>query len=146
MPPKRLFLDQRLYVRLSTIPNAGKGLFTNKPIPAGALIGEYKGTILPLSAMYDTSADRDYYVQTLTVPGYPAAIIDGKTMDNKMRWINDPRYDKPRLNAKMVQGLHGKVYVRAIRHIKAGEEILMAYEEDYWKAEEQAALNKWLDY
>jgi hypothetical protein len=107
MPPKRVFLDERLYVQVSTIPGAGKGLFTVRPIPPGAIIGEYTGTILPLSAMYDKSADRNYYVQTL--PYFkesefhkgmticvPSSIIDGKTMDNKMRWINDARYDKVR--------------------------------------------------
>src|SRR5690606_8087854 len=36
-------LEKQLYVKKSTIPNAGKGLFTKKFIPKGTLIVEYKG-------------------------------------------------------------------------------------------------------
>lgn len=157
MPPKRLFLDKRLYVQVSTIPNAGKGLFTLTPIPAGAVIGEYTGRFLPLSAMYDTSLDRTYFLEMLPyfktsknfsghVVSLPRMIMDGKDMDNKMRWINDPRYDKPRLNAEVKQTLDGVLLVLALKDIKAGEEILMSYGDEYWKEEEQAALRKLLVY
>lgn len=150
MPPKRQFLDQRLYVQVSTIPKAGKGLFTRTPIPAGSVIGEYTGEMLPISVLNDKTTDRTYYVETLhyfTKEGaVPGAIIDGKTMDNKMRWINDPRYDKARTNAQMKQNGEGRLFVYSTRPIKAGEEILMSYGEHYWKEEEAAQLNKLLDY
>ena len=37
------FLEKQLYVKKSTLPNAGKGLFTKKLIPKGTRIVEYKG-------------------------------------------------------------------------------------------------------
>lgn len=157
MPPKRVFLDQRLYVQVSTIPKAGKGLFTLTPIHAGTVIGQYTGEILPLSAMDNKAADRTYYIETLPYVArlllfgghpvsVPGSIIDGKSMDNKMRWINDPRYDKARINAEMKQDGNGRVFVYSRRLIKPGEEILMSYGEHYWKEEEAAQLNKLLDY
>ena len=156
MPPKRQFLDHRLYVQVSTIPNAGKGLFTLTPIHAGTVIGQYTGEELPLSAMDNKAADKTYYVQAMpyfkwsstwggliSAPGF---IMDGKSMDNKMRWINDPRYQKARINAEMKQDGNGRLFVYSTRLIKPGEEILMSYGEHYWKEEEQAQLNKWLVY
>jgi hypothetical protein len=50
MPPKRIILDERLYVQVSTIPGAGQGLFTLVPIRSGAVIGEYVGETLPFWA------------------------------------------------------------------------------------------------
>jgi SET domain-containing protein len=156
MPPKRQFLDQRLYVQVSTIPNAGKGLFTLIPIHAGTVIGQYVGEELPLSAMSNKTMDKTYFIETMpyfkwspmfgSTISVPAAILDGKTMDNKMRWINDPRYDKARINAEMKQDGNGRVFVYSKRLIKPGEEILMSYGRHYWKEEEQAQLNKWLVY
>lgn len=152
MPPKRMLLDERLYVQISTIPNAGKGLFALVRIPSASIIGDYIGETLPLSSMHDTTLDRDYFIQTLPYYHltekryYAACIIDGKTRLNKMRWINDPRYDKARRNAIVKQTGDGRLIVVALRSIRPGEEILMSYGEDYWKAEEQASLNKWLDY
>jgi SET domain-containing protein len=152
MPPKRIILDDRLYVQASTIPNAGKGLFALKRIAANNIIGEYVGVQLPVSASFDTSLDRSYFMQTL--PYYDrgngakifAFIIDGKQMDNKMRWINDPRYDKARLNAIAKQTGEGRLFVYSLRAIHPGEEILMNYGADYWKAEEAKQLSIWLDY
>ena len=154
MPPKRQFLDHRLYVQVSTIPKAGKGLFTLTPIHAGTVIGQYTGEELPVSVLQDKNVDKTYFVETLhhyakrdgIVVVVPGAIIDGKSMDNKMRWINDPRYQKARINAEMKQDGNGRLFVYSTRLIKPGEEILMSYGEHYWKEEEQAQLNKWLVY
>jgi hypothetical protein len=38
-------LEKNLFVKKSTLPNAGKGLFTKVAIPKGTLIVEYKGKI-----------------------------------------------------------------------------------------------------
>src|SRR3954470_15628228 len=38
-------LEKQLFVKNSTIPNSGKGLFTKKFIPKGTRIVEYKGKI-----------------------------------------------------------------------------------------------------
>lgn len=146
MPPKRVFLDDRLYVQCSTIPNAGKGLFARKIIRAGSFIGKYIGDVItdPLAT------DSDYLIETLPYidangKRIEAAFICGKRLDNKMRWINDPRYDKRRINARTVQTHLGEVEVHSTRTIRYGEEILMSYGEAYWKEEEARKLRLFTD-
>ncbi|PZR24775.1 MAG: SET domain-containing protein-lysine N-methyltransferase, partial [Azospira oryzae] len=39
-------LEKHLYVKKSTLPGAGKGLFTKVFIPKGTRIIEYKGEVL----------------------------------------------------------------------------------------------------
>lgn len=134
MPPKRIILDERLYVQVSTIKGAGKGLFALRRIPAGVIIGEYVGDDIHATGLaplgddtYFIRAPSFYCLRCKTV--HDSRLIDGKTMDNKMRWINDPRYDKARRNAEMRITEVGKVIVVALRSIRPGEEILMTYGE-----------------
>ena len=59
------FLEKHLYVKKSTLPNAGKGLFTKKLIPKGTRIVEYKGRT---RSWKEVQADQDespyiYYVK-----------------------------------------------------------------------------------
>ncbi|NJL70502.1 MAG: SET domain-containing protein [Candidatus Competibacteraceae bacterium] len=140
MPPKRQLLNDTfygLYVQVSTIPNAGKGLFARKFIPAGSLIGKYRGDYLAKDITYEQYASgkrehikkrewRDYFVHTMH-----DQLLDGRRMDNHMRWINDPR-NEHRYNATMTQGKARRILVRATRDIQPGEEIFMCYGEHYW--------------
>jgi len=121
MPPKRIILDERLYVQVSTIKGAGKGLFA---------LREYVGDDTDQTGCdptYFVRAPSFYCLRCKTI--HNSRLIDGKTMDNKMRWINDPRYDKARRNAEMRITEVGKVIVVALRSIRPGEEILMTYGE-----------------
>jgi hypothetical protein len=38
-------LEKKLFIKKSTVPKAGKGLFTSVDIPKGTLIIQYKGDI-----------------------------------------------------------------------------------------------------
>jgi len=141
MEPPRTILDSKLYVAPSTIPAAGNGLFARRKIKTGDYIGDYTGEKLPLAAREDKSRDRDYFVETMD--GF---IIDGKDMNNKMRWINDPRHSKHLLNAEFQQRGDGTVSVRATRIIPKDREIFICYGDMYWKAADQERLKKWLSY
>jgi SET domain-containing protein len=147
MPPKRIILDDKLYVQRSGIEKAGKGLFARKRIPKGACIGKYLGDVVTDL----TACDKDYIIETMPYfdmngKEIGPKMLCGKRMDNKMRWINDPRYDRSKINAVTIQTYLGEVEVRAKREIKPAEEIFMSYGEHYWKEEEAKRLRMWLDY
>jgi uncharacterized protein len=55
-------LDKNLFVKKSTIPGAGKGLFTKVLIPKGTRITEYKGEVLTWKEVEQMADDRNGYV------------------------------------------------------------------------------------
>lgn len=141
MPPKRFLDDEkRFYLGTSGIPGAGAGLFSNRKIRIGELIGVYAGDILPWGAGNDKSRDRTYFmgVEPLVegadfTEGF---IIDGK---NYTKRINDASRGRAfhnfKNNAKAT--LCGiEVLIRATRVIRKGEEIFMAYGDQYWKEDD----------
>src|SRR4051794_6133806 len=80
-------LEKTLVVRKSTIPGAGKGLFTKKPIAKGTRIVEYKGRISTWKEAGRRSNEsgyiyyipRNHVIDALT---YPSALA---------RYANDAR-------------------------------------------------------
>lgn len=125
-------LEKQLYVKKSTIPNAGKGLFTKKFIPKGTLIVEYKGKRSTWKDVKDEDGKNGYifYINRNNV-------ING--LPNKKalaRYANDARglvRVKGVLNNcdYTVEGI--RAYIEAKRDIPAGSEILVDYGKDYWK-------------
>jgi SET domain-containing protein len=53
-------LEKQLYVKRSTIPDSGKGLFTRKFIPKGTRIVEYKGKITKWKDVVDEDGKNGY--------------------------------------------------------------------------------------
>ena len=53
-------LEAQLRVKRSTLPNAGKGLFTTRPIARGEKIVEYKGTITTWKGADNKDCDNGY--------------------------------------------------------------------------------------
>lgn len=124
-------LEKQLLVKKSTLPGAGKGLFTKKPIPKGTRIVEYKGKI---TTWKDVSADEKenlyiYYVKRHHV-------IDALPVKTALaRYANDAR------GIKRVKGLTNnaayveeglKVYIESTKDIPAGAEVLVSYGKEYW--------------
>lgn len=122
-----------LYVKKSTLPGAGKGLFTKLFIRKGTIITEYKGKITSWE-----DADHDdgknayiYYVNKYRV-------IDASK--NK-QWL--ARYANDAKGLKQVKGLlnnstyiideNEKVFIKAFKNIPAGSEILVSYGKKYWE-------------
>jgi SET domain-containing protein len=128
-----------LEVKTSLIPNAGKGLFTNKKIRKDSKIGKYRGTSYPSHP--HLPRERRPYLVYLGAGG----VRDGFQMNNHMRWINhkkhrkyrDPYDDRVWLhrdashpdepNAWLELNEDKTVYVKANRDIEAGEEIYIDY-------------------
>ena len=124
---KSLFIDK------STIPGAGKGLFTREAIKKGTRIIEYKGRIRTWKEVNEGTVFNGYifYINDKRV-------IDGKNYKKSLaRYANDAKgltKHKHIFNNTEYSVEEGKVYVDAIKNIPAGGEILVAYGKDYWNA------------
>ena len=123
----------QLTIRRSTIPGAGKGLFTKTPIAKGALIVEYKGKITTWKAVQESERFNGYafYVNRNHV------VDASRNMKAYGRYANDAK------GLTKIKGLRNnatyairrkKVYIQAKRNIPANAEILVDYGKEYWPA------------
>ena len=124
-------LEEFLQVKDSTIPNSGKGLFTNIFIPKGTLIVEYKGRRTTWKEV-----ENDYR------NGYIYFISNNKVIDAKSYKKALGRFANDASGISKIKGIvnnsvyevHGdKVFIKAVKDIPAGSEILVAYGKDYWE-------------
>jgi len=123
-------LEKHLVVKTSTIPGAGKGLFTKVPIEKGTRIVEYKGRITTWKEVEYDSENR--YIYTVN----PKHVIDAKrTLKALARYANDAR------GLSKVKGITNnsiyvndglRAYIEAVKDIPAGGEVLVAYGKEYW--------------
>lgn len=125
-------LEKQLFVKKSTIPNAGKGLFTKKAIPKGTRIVEYKGKISSWKDVKDEDGknayifyvNRNHVINALPVKSALAryandarGLVRIKGVTNNCDYITDGK----------------RAYIESKREIPAGSEILVDYGGDYWK-------------
>ncbi|WP_121353733.1 SET domain-containing protein [Flavisolibacter nicotianae] len=124
-------LEKHLFVDESTIPGAGKGLFTSVAIPKGTRIVEYKGRRTTWKDVKDDSTN--YYIYTITRNN----VIDAqKTLSALARYANDARglvRVKGLTNNCVYVNDDGRAYIEAVKNIPAGAEIFVDYTQDYWK-------------
>lgn len=125
-------LEKQLFVKKSTLPAAGKGLFTRKFIPKGTRIVEYKGRT---RTWKEVQADEDespyiYYVKRNFV-------IDALNDKSALaRYANDAgglqRVKEIKNNAEYVEdGV--RVFIQASKDIPANSEIFVSYGKEYWQ-------------
>jgi SET domain-containing protein len=99
---------------------AGLGLFAAEDIKKGELIVEYIGTILNKE-----EADKK------TSSQYLFEVSRNKTIDGTPRW-NIARYANHSCNGNAESDIKkGRVFVKAIKNIKEGEEIVYDYGEEF---------------
>ncbi|MEO6549549.1 MAG: SET domain-containing protein-lysine N-methyltransferase [Ferruginibacter sp.] len=124
-------LEDRLVVKESTLPNAGKGVFTKIPIAKGTRIIEYKGKITSWKDV-DHQNGTNSYIYFVT----KNHVIDGLPFKKeKARYVNDARgFTRVKgitNNCQYVEeGL--KIYIEAIKNIAAGSELFVGYGKEYW--------------
>ncbi len=99
---------------------AGLGLFTEEEIPKGACIIEYVGRIISAAEEYTNKSKYLFEI-------HARKTVDGRQRNNIARYINH----SCRPNADPEIRKH-RIYIMALRKIKAGEEILYNYGEEYW--------------
>ncbi len=125
-------LEKQLRVKRSTLPGAGKGLFTSKFIPKGTRIVEYKGKV---TTWKDVDHDEGSNAYIYYVKRYH--VLDARNYVKSMaRYANDAqgltRVKGIRNNcAYESEGL--RVFIESIRDIPAGGEILVNYGPEYWQ-------------
>ncbi len=107
----------KLRVRRS---KTGKGLFAEERIPKGACVIEYTGR--PVSEAEQERMSGKYLFEVSK-----KVTIDGNVPSNKARYINHSC--APNCEA---DGPTGRVFILALRNIKAGEELTYDYGEEYF--------------
>lgn len=126
-------LSMALTVKASTLPNAGKGLYTTKPIKKGSKIIEYKGEIIDWKEYEKrVKEDKDGYLFFIN----NKICIDAfDTPQYKARYANDAMglsRVKGIRNNSSYQVFGNKCFIVAERDIEAGEEIFVNYTKEYW--------------
>jgi uncharacterized protein len=133
-------LEKWLRVRRSVIPKSGKGLFTTIDIAKGKRIVEYKGRLVKWKDVKYEDATNGYLLYITS-----QAVIDGRPSKTFGRYTNDAkgfaRVEGLRNNAEYVtEGT--RCFIEATRNIKAGDEILVGYGNDYWKLDKETRKEK----
>ncbi|MCI4383885.1 hypothetical protein PGIGA_G00031810 [Pangasianodon gigas] len=125
----RQTLPPGLEVRKSGIPDAGLGVFNmGETLPVGAHFGPYQGELVDQEEAMDSG-----YSWVIFKSGRTEQYIDARKeiYANWMRFVNCARSDtEQNLVAFQYQG--GILY-RCCRSVKAGDELLVWYEEEYAK-------------
>ena len=126
-------LEKQLYIRKSTLPGSGKGLFTKKFIPKGTRIVEYKGEILTWKEVQKLADDRNGYVFYVNSKHCIDAFNYKKALG---RYANDAKglskVEGVKTNAEYIVD-DKRCFIKAIKDIPARSEILVEYGADYWK-------------
>ena len=124
-------LEKQLVVKRSSLPGAGKGLFTKKPIPKGTRIVEYKGRVTSWKDADHRNGGNGYiyYVKRYHVIDalpYKKALAryanDARGMNRVKGMTNNSEY--------VEDGL--KVYITSTKNIPANAEIFVGYGKEYW--------------
>ncbi len=131
-PPDRKRLDpDGVFVKKSTLPGVGKGLFARKAIFKGERIIEYKGHITTFKAVQESGivnpyiyyVNRNHIIDALPFPG------------NAARHANDAEGPVTipgcSNNAKFTVA-NKRVFLEALTNINPGSEIFVAYGKGYW--------------
>ena len=124
-------LEKHLVIKQSTLPQAGKGLFTKILIPKGTRIVEYKGKITTWKEV-DHLKGLNAYIFYIN----RNHVIDGSKYKKAFaRFANDAKGSKKDSglinNCKyVVDGL--RVFLESKKEISANEEILAGYGKEYW--------------
>ena len=135
MTNKKTPYEKYLYLAKSTLPNAGKGLFTKVHIKKGEKIVEYKGKIITwkqhekLSEIdkggYAFFVNKNYVIDAYDTPQYLARYAnDARGLSRAEGARNNSVYEEKR---KIV-------HIVATRNIPAGSEIFCSYGNEYWDA------------
>lgn len=122
-----------LIIKSSTLPNAGKGLFTTKAIKKSEKIIEYRGEIIDWKEYEKrVKEDKDGYlfyinkkrcIDAYTTPQYKARYANDATGLSRVKGLkNNASYE--------IEG--DRCFIIADRNIAAGEEIFVSYGKEYW--------------
>lgn len=134
-------------VQVLPTPTKGFGVFAMRELPGGTFLARYTGEILSLEDAYAATARGDssgeYFAElTLGRTGAESFVVDAEdeSTSNWPRYINHSQrlancknveLRMPLLNSLPVRVPLG-LYVKTLRTIAAGEELLVDYGDSYW--------------
>ncbi len=101
---------------------AGLGLFAEEPIKRGTWIIEYVGKLINGRKEVEEYPENKYLFETSAV-----RMIDGSARSNTARYINHSC--KPNCEVDIIGG---RVFIKSIKRIEAGEELNYDYGEEYF--------------
>lgn len=123
-----------LYIKKSTLPGAGKGLFADRFIKKGTRIVEYTGDIITWKE-YDKRAQKNHYRYLFYIDKNHC--IDAYRHPEALaRYANDARGAGKLAkvsNNSMYDVIGKKCYITAFRNIAPHSEILVGYGAGYWR-------------
>lgn len=127
-------LNEHLFIQKSTLPVSGDGVFTQVDIARGEKITELIGDIITMEEYENLPESED---------GYQFVVDDKKVIDlyyykgEPGRYINDAKGLVRVMgvaNNCEFQVIDRRVFVVALRNIKAGSELFVDYGREYWRA------------
>ena len=127
--PGTLIQDECFYIDQSTLPEAGRGLFTKKAIKKGEIICYFDGDLIDEeeAVKRDVGNRGHYFVQLAS-----GKILDTYHSESFARFVNDAK-DKKINNGKIFSADCGNLaYISSIKAIAPGSEIFVDYGEQYW--------------
>jgi SET domain-containing protein len=134
-------LEKFLYVKRSSLPDAGKGLFTKKEIPKGTRIVEYKGKLRTWKEVKHLDGYNGYLMfinRQAVIDALPAIKTFG-------RYANDAsgfaKVKGLKNNAEYVSE-GNRCFIESLRTIRRGEEIFVGYGKDFWKLQRKIRSDK----
>ena len=114
----------------SNIRNAGIGAFANINIKKGTLLGEYKGNYVS-KQQFERMRNTNYIFQ-VNKRGKIHHYIDGR----RGNWITRINGAKTALQVRKINvecyQYGQKIYYKAKKNIKKGEEFIIYYGDEYW--------------
>ena len=121
-----------VFVKKSTLPGVGKGLFTRKPIAKGERIIEYKGRITTYKEVQEAGTEnpyiyyvnRNHVIDALPFPETAARHANDAEGPVRLPGVGN--------NAKFTV-VNKRVFLEAITDILPGAEIFVAYGKGYWE-------------
>lgn len=128
-----------LYVKKSTIPKAGKGLFVARDLKKGEVITEYEGERLT----WKQCQERNQAKKGKEKGAYYFHINNNNCIDAENCLWAMGRYANDAAGPGRVTGVRnnshykvskGRAFIVASRNIKAGSEIFVSYGKEYWEA------------
>ena len=121
-----------LYISISQLPNAGRGLYTATPIYKEEIIAKFKGEQLTsLQAHKRAVAGNDHYFINMVDGG----ILDSMHVACFAKYANDAKgyVDSTfKNNAKITLDDEENICLVALRNIHEGEELFCSYGKKYW--------------
>jgi uncharacterized protein len=123
--------SNQLIIKRSLLPGAGNGLFTKTAIAKGTRIIEYKGKIRKWKDIKNSEADNPYLMYVTS-----NHVIDaGPLKSAKARYANDAKGFN-RINSIKNNATYEKqgnrIFIKAMKNIPAGAEVLVGYGKEYW--------------